>query len=124
MLSQLTPRLLSGTFRGFQRLKLEHDELLSRSAFNCILRPYTKAAVLAMNHTVHISVGRCRPCFDPGLTPLGFNAWTLNVMLRYQTLLSTATCAPPKRERAEQELLSLERGVGRCRCRLTPGSHS
>ena len=38
--SQLTPRLLSGTFRDFQRLKLKHDELLSNFAcfgFNCNL---------------------------------------------------------------------------------------
>ena len=39
--SQLTPRLLSGTFRDFQRLKLKCDELLSNVAFNCTLRPYS-----------------------------------------------------------------------------------
>ena len=30
---QLTPRLLSGTFRGFQLLKLNHDKLLSNLCF-------------------------------------------------------------------------------------------
>ena len=43
---QLTPRLLSGTFRGFQLLKLKYEKLLSDFAcfgFNCKLRHYTKA---------------------------------------------------------------------------------
>ena len=43
--SKLTPRLLSGTFRGFQLLKLRYDKLLSNFAcfgFNCNLRHYTK----------------------------------------------------------------------------------
>ena len=31
---QLTLRLLSGTFRGFQLLKLKYDKLLSNFAFN------------------------------------------------------------------------------------------
>ena len=35
---QLTLRLLSGTFRNFQRLKLKHDKLLSIVASNCNLR--------------------------------------------------------------------------------------
>ena len=38
---QLTPRLLSGTFRGFQRLKLKHEKLLTNFAINCNLRHYT-----------------------------------------------------------------------------------
>jgi len=40
----LTPRLLSGTFRDFQRLKLKYEKLLSNFAcfgLNCNLRPYT-----------------------------------------------------------------------------------
>ena len=50
---QLTPRLLSGTFRDFrglsgtfrdfQRVKLEHDKLLLNIGFNCNLRRYTAA---------------------------------------------------------------------------------
>jgi len=42
--SQLTPRLLLGTFRGFQLLKLEYDKLLSNLAFNCNLRLYNEVA--------------------------------------------------------------------------------
>ena len=41
---QLTPRLLSGTFRGFQLLKLTYDKLLPNFAFNCNLRHYTEVA--------------------------------------------------------------------------------
>ena len=39
--SQLTPRLLSGTFRDFQRLKLQYDELLSSFAIDCNPRRYS-----------------------------------------------------------------------------------
>ena len=42
--SQLTPRLLSGTFRDFQLLKLKYDKLLSNSAFNRNLRHYMLGA--------------------------------------------------------------------------------
>ena len=49
----LTPRLLSGTFRHFQRLKLKHDKPLSNVAFNCNLRHCHEAL-----HS--ILVGRCR----------------------------------------------------------------
>jgi len=42
--ARLTPRLLSGTFRDFQLLKLKHDAPLSNFAFNLNLRPSDKAA--------------------------------------------------------------------------------
>ena len=45
--AQLTPRLLSGTFRDFQRLKLQYDELLSSFAFNFNPRPSTEACFQA-----------------------------------------------------------------------------
>ena len=40
----MTPRLLSGTFRDFQLLKLNLDKLLSNFAFNCNLRHYNMEA--------------------------------------------------------------------------------
>jgi len=42
---QLTPRLLSGTFREFQRLKVKYDKPLSSFAFKCNLRHYALEAM-------------------------------------------------------------------------------
>ena len=54
-LSHLTPRSLSGTFKGFQRLKLKYDKLLSNFGFKCNLRHYNWGVVRAGDE-----VGRCR----------------------------------------------------------------
>ena len=60
--SKLTPRLLSGTFRGFQLLKLKHDKLPSHFAcfgFNCNLRHYTGVLASCFDGE-QLEVGRCR----------------------------------------------------------------
>ena len=63
---QLTPRLLSGTFRGFQLLKLKYEELLSNFAFNCNLCRYNKVCVHKMESLVLKELGGAVQV-DPGL---------------------------------------------------------
>ena len=66
--SQLTPRLLSGTFRDSQLLKLKYDKLVSNFAFKCNLRHYMSVHVMAKEiswfHAVIwpalLMVGQCR----------------------------------------------------------------
>ena len=66
---QLTPRLLSGTFRDFQRLNLAYDKLVSNLAFNFNLRPCNKDEDEGLDTSHHGGAVQV----DPGLTP-GFRS--------------------------------------------------
>ena len=66
---QLTPRLLSGTFRDFQLLKLKHDTMLSHFAIKCNLRHYSvvefakltpEKLLLQTEKAIGNAVGCCR----------------------------------------------------------------
>jgi len=70
----LTPRLLSGTFRGFQLLTLTDDKLLSNFALNCKVRHYSKGLHPERPDLTLLRWGGANPQLDPKSTLHAFNA--------------------------------------------------